>query len=213
MYSRHKNAPIAPAPAGFRYLPGHLGAPEQALLLAEIRAVIRRAPLFVPAMPRSGRPFSVRMSNCGTLGWVSDQGGGYRYQAHHPQTGHRWPPIPPRLLALWDAVAAGAPRPEACLINYYAEGAKMGTHRDADEEHQSAPVVSVSLGDEAIFHIGGPARSDAKLRLLLKSGDVVVLGGLARLAYHGVDRIKPGTSALLAEGGRLNLTLRRVRPA
>jgi len=205
--------PSPPAPAGFRYLPRRLGTPEQALLLAEIRAVIRRAPLFVPAMPRSGRPFSVRMSNCGTLGWVSDQGGGYRYQAHHPQTGQRWPPIPPCLLALWDAVAAGAPRPEACLINYYAEGAKMGTHRDADEEHRSAPVVSISLGDDAIFHIGGQARSDPKLRLLLRSGDVVVLAGLARHAYHGVDRIKPGTSALLPEGGRLNLTLRRVRAA
>jgi alkylated DNA repair protein (DNA oxidative demethylase) len=205
--------PSPPVPAGFRYLPGHLGTPEQALLLAEIRAVIRRAPLFVPAMPRSGRPFSVRMSNCGTLGWVSDQSGGYRYQAHHPETGQSWPPIPSRLLALWDAVADGAPRPEACLINYYAEGAKMGTHRDADEEHKSAPVLSISLGDDALFHIGGPTRRHPKLRLLLKSGDVVVLGGPARFAYHGVDRIKPGTSALLAEGGRLNLTLRRVRQA
>jgi DNA oxidative demethylase len=153
----------------------------------------------------------VRMSNCGALGWVSDRGG-YRYQAHHPETGDDWPPIPPRLLALWDEVAGGAPRPEACLINYYAEASKMGTHRDADEENKHAPVVSVSLGDDAVFHLGGLARGDRKLRLVLKSGDVVVLGGAARLAYHGVDRIQPGTSALLREGGRLNLTLRRVRP-
>lgn len=213
MYSSHKISPPAPAPAGFRYLPGRLGAGEQALLLGEIRAVIRRAPLFVPTMPRSGRAFSVRMSNCGTLGWVSDRTGGYRYQAHHPETGEPWPAMPPRLLALWDELADGTPRPEACLINYYAEGAKMGTHRDADEENLSAPVISLSLGNDAHFHIGGCARGDRKHRLVLKSGDVVVLGGPARLAYHGVDRIAAGSSALLQEGGRLNLTLRRVRPA
>jgi DNA oxidative demethylase len=210
MYSQ-KTSPAAPGPAGLSYLPGRLDAGEQAQLLQDIRGVVRLAPLFVPTMPRSGRPFSVRMSNCGALGWVSDRGG-YRYQAHHPETGDDWPPIPPRLLALWDEVAGGAPRPEACLINYYAEASKMGTHRDADEENKHAPVVSVSLGDDAVFHLGGLARGDRKLRLVLKSGDVVVLGGAARLAYHGVDRIQPGTSALLREGGRLNLTLRRVRP-
>ena len=88
----------------------------------------------------------------------------------------------------------------------------MGTHRDNDEENKAAPVISVSLGDDAIFHVGGLARADPKHRLVLRSGDVLVLGGAARLAYHGIDRIAPGTSALLAEGGRLNLTLRRVRP-
>ena len=163
-------------------------------------------------MPRSGRAFSVRMSTCGVLGWVSDARGGYRYQAHHPETGRAWPAIPSRLLALWDEVAAGAPRPEACLINYYAVGAKMGPHRDADEADRSAPVVSVSLGDAAVFHVGGPRRGDPKHRLLLRSGDVVVLGGAARHAYHGVDRIAAGSSALLEEGGRFNLTLRRVHP-
>ncbi|HXE68253.1 MAG TPA: alpha-ketoglutarate-dependent dioxygenase AlkB [Hyphomicrobiaceae bacterium] len=213
MYSSHKISPEAVPPAGFRYLPGRLDAAEQARLIGEIRAVIGLAPLFVPTMPRSGRAFSVRMSNCGALGWVSDATGGYRYQAHHPATGQAWPAIPEPLLRLWDEVADGAPRPEACLINYYAPGAKMGTHRDADEANRSAPVVSVSLGDEAIFHVGGPSRRDPKHRLVLRSGDVVVLGGAARLAYHGVDRIAPGSSALVEEGGRFNLTLRRVRPS
>lgn len=210
MYSSHKTC-SGPAPlAGFRHLPGHVGAAEQALLLAEIRAVLRAAPLFVPTMPRTGRAFSVRMSNCGALGWVSDRGG-YRYQPHHPHTGAAWPAIPARLLALWDEIAPGRPRPEACLINYYAAGAKMGTHRDADEAARDVPVVSVSLGDAAIFHVGGLERRDPKHRLLLQSGDVVMLGGAARLAYHGIDGIRPGSSALLAEGGRFNLTLRRVR--
>src|SRR5215510_3145144 len=212
MYSSHKIAPGTALPAGFRHLPGHFGAAEQALLLAEIRTVIRAAPLFVPTMPRTGRAFSVRMSNCGTLGWVSDRAGGYRYQPHHPETGRAWPAIPARLIALWDEIAPGQPHPEACLINYYAAGAKMGTHRDADEAAKGVPVVSVSLGDAAVFHVGGLERGDPKYRLILYSGDVVVLGGAARLAYHGIDRIAAGSSPLLAEGGRLNLTLRRVRP-
>jgi alkylated DNA repair protein (DNA oxidative demethylase) len=212
MYSSHKIRPAALPPAGFRYLPGRLDAAEQARLTSEIRAVIRQAPLFVPTMPRTGRAFSVRMSNCGTLGWVSDAAGGYRYQPQHPETGRPWPAIPDGLLALWDAIAAGSPRPEACLINYYAAGAKMGTHRDADEPNRFAPVVSISLGDAAIFHIGGSKRRDPKHRLVLNSGDVVVLSAAARHAYHGVDRIIPGSSALIEEGGRFNLTLRRVQP-
>jgi alkylated DNA repair protein (DNA oxidative demethylase) len=210
MYSGHKTCSGPAPPVGFRHLPGRFGAAEQALLLAEIRAVIRAAPLIVPFMPRTGRAFSVRMSNCGALGWVSDRGG-YRYQPHHPHTGEVWPAIPARLLALWEEVAPGCPPPEACLINYYAAGAKMGTHRDADEAATDVPVISVSLGDAAVFHVGGLERGGAKHRLLLKSGDVVVLGGAARMAYHGIDRIAPGSSALLAEGGRFSLTLRRVR--
>jgi alkylated DNA repair protein (DNA oxidative demethylase) len=200
------------APSGFRHLAGYFSPSQQAALLAELRAVIAAAPLFVPRMPRSGKPFSVRMSNCGTLGWVSDKDGGYRYQAAHPETGRPWPVMPQRLLNLWNALANYGYDPEACLINYYSAGTKMGSHRDADEADFKAPVLSVSLGDDAVFHVGGRERSDAKQRLLVKSGDVVVLGGEARLAYHGIDRVLPGTSSLLAEGGRLNLTLRRVGP-
>ena len=118
--------------------------------------------------------------------------------------------MPRMLLDLWADVARYPVPPEACLVNLYAAGAKMGSHRDEDEQDTAAPVVSISLGDDATFHIGGLQRAGPKQRLILKSGDVVVLGGAARMAYHGVDRIHPGTSSLLPEGGRLNLTLRRV---
>jgi DNA oxidative demethylase len=195
---------------GFRSLPGFFDQAAQTRLLEAIRCVIADAPLYVPAMPKTGKQMSVRMTNCGSLGWVTDQERGYRYQADHPVTGRPWPAIPAALLDLWSGVAGYLAPPEACLINYYAHSARMGSHRDADEQDFSAPVVSVSLGDDAVFHIGGPRRSDPKIRLTLQSGDVVVLGGDARLAYHGIDRTLPGTSVLLAEGGRFNLTLRRV---
>jgi len=161
-------------------------------------------------MPRTGKPFSVRMTNLGSLGWVSDKARGYRYQATHPATGEPWPAIPPAVLAIWDAVANHAAPPEACLVNYYAADAKMGLHQDRDEADFSAPVVSISLGDTCRFRIGGTSRSDPTRGLDLTSGDVLVFGGPARLAFHGVDRILAGTSTLLPKGGRLNLTLRRV---
>jgi len=203
-------APMSDHLSGFRYLAGCLSPQEQGQLVKEIRTIIAAAPLFLPTMPRTGKPFSVRMTNCGPLGWVSDKAGGYRYQPTHPTTGRPWPRLPNRLLVLWKEVAGLARPPEACLINYYAPGARMGTHRDEDETDRTAPVVSISLGDDATFHIGGLERADRKRRLRLKSGDVVVLGGAARLAYHGIDRIHPGTSSLIEEGGRFNLTLRRV---
>lgn len=195
---------------GFRHLPGALDVPSQRVLLALVRRIIEVAPLYTPTMPRSGKPLSVRMTNCGSLGWLTDKDGGYRYQPVHPITGKPWPPIPSELMALWRTYAGCAPEPEACLVNYYAGAAKLGSHRDEDEADKSAPVLSISLGDEAIFHVGGLKRTDPKHRLRLQSGDLVVLGGTARLAYHGIDRIVTGSSDLLPEGGRFNLTLRRV---
>jgi alkylated DNA repair protein (DNA oxidative demethylase) len=195
---------------GWRHLPAYLDPDQQQALLADVRAVIDRAPLYRPAMPRTGRPLSVRMTNCGPLGWLTDAAGGYRYQALHPGTGRPWPPIPAPLKALWDRLADFPVGPEACLVNYYDAQARLGSHRDEDEEETKAPVISVSLGDAAVFHIGGLRRGDPGQRLLLRSGDVFVLGGQARLAYHGIDRIHAGSSSLLAEGGRFNLTLRRV---
>jgi alkylated DNA repair protein (DNA oxidative demethylase) len=192
------------------YLPGKLKDAEQAKLLDALRAVMEQAPLFTPTMPRSGKPMSVRMTNCGPLGWVTDKERGYRYQATHPVTGKPWPAMPDALLKLWREVAGYPADPEACLLNYYSGDAKMGLHQDKDEEDFAAPVVSVSLGDSAIFRVGGLSRKEETQALELKSGDVVVLGSDDRLAYHGIDRILPGTSALLPEGGRLNLTLRRV---
>jgi len=192
------------------YLAGKLKDADHAELLDALRAVMEEAPLFTPTMPRSGKPMSVRMTNCGSLGWVTDKERGYRYQPTHPVTGKPWPAMPEVLLKLWREVAGYPAPPEACLVNYYSGDAKMGLHQDKDEEDFAAPVVSVSLGDSAIFRVGGLTRKDETQALELKSGDVVVLGGNDRLAFHGIDRILPGTSALLPEGGRLNLTLRRV---
>ena len=195
---------------GFQYLRNALSVPKCVELLSEIRAVLNDAPLFQPTMPRTGKPLSVKMSNCGPLGWVCDKDGGYRYQAKHPVTGRPWPAMPQALMTIWQTHIGDTRPPEACLINYYAPGARMGSHRDVDEDDFSAPVLSISMGDDAVFHIGGLKRSDAKSRMTLKTGDLVVLGGKSRRAYHGVDRIVPGSSDFLSEGGRFNLTLRRV---
>ncbi|HZP10352.1 alpha-ketoglutarate-dependent dioxygenase AlkB [Methyloceanibacter sp.] len=192
------------------HFPAKFDAPAQRRLLGELRRIIAEAPLFVPTMPRSGKEMSVRMTNCGPLGWVTDKERGYRYQATHPVTGKPWPNMPRVLLDLWNEVARYPAPPEACLVNYYAASAKMGLHQDKDEADFSAPVVSVSLGDTGIFRVGGTTRKGPIRALELKSGDVVVLDGEDRLAYHGIDRILPGSSDLLAEGGRFNLTLRRV---
>ena len=181
---------------------------EQIALLQDVWARIERAPLYCPVMPGSGNPFSVEESNLGTLGWVSDQSG-YRYQATHPVTGAPWPAIPDTLTALWRQIAA-APDPECCLVNLYRGPARMGLHQDKDERALSAPVVSVSLGDDALFRIGGTTRKEPTRSVKLSSGDVVMFGGPARLAYHGIDRIYPGSSSLIPGGGRINLTLRRV---
>ena len=197
---------------GLLYAPGFLDRAAQEALVAELRAIVREAPLFTPTMPRTGQPFSVRMTNCGPLGWVSDVAG-YRYQPTHPETGRPWPAMPSSLLAVWRTLAEGAPEPEACLVNRYEPDARMGLHQDEDEQDLAAPVVSLSLGDTAVFRIGGLGRRDKTRSLRLLSGDAFVFGGPARLVFHGVDRIVAGTSDLLAGGGRLNLTLRRVTPA
>lgn len=200
-------------PDGVKHLPGYLDETAQQALLEDIRAVVQAAPLYVPAMPRTGKPMSVRMTNCGTLGWVTDKERGYRYQTEHPATGVPWPPIPDRLIQLWQEVADHPIEPEACLVNFYDAAAKMGLHQDRDEQVFDAPVVSVSLGDTCLFRVGGTKRGDPTMSFKLDSGDVVVLGGQSRLAFHGVDRIYPGTSTLLKNGGRINLTLRRVTQA
>ncbi len=197
---------------GLKHYSGMLNRTEQEALVAELRLAVARAPLFVPLMPKTGRPFSVRMTNMGSLGWVSDRNG-YRYQAEHPETEEPWPAMPQTILDIWNKVSGYDSPPEACLVNFYQGGAKMGLHQDKDEEDFSAPVVSISLGDTAVFRIGGTERSGKTSILKLSSGDVLVMGGESRLCFHGIDRVNQGTSTLLKEGGRINLTLRRATKA
>ncbi len=197
---------------GFRFLPEYFSPAAQKALVAEVLAILETNPLYRGAMPRTGTPLSVRNTNLGPLGWVSDIKG-YRYQAHHPVTGEAWGPIPETLLKLWDDVANWPAPPEACLVNWYEAGTKLGLHIDADEDAKDAPVVSVSLGSRALFRLGGLERKSPTSSMRLASGDVVVLGGKSRRAYHGVDRIWPDSSTLIPGGGRINLTLRRVTRA
>lgn len=185
--------------------------PVQTSLVETVFELTKLAPFYTPTMPKSGKPFSVEETNFGTLGWVSDRDG-YRYQNTHPVSGQAWPAIPDALLDLWRDVAGFPALPECCLVNLYRDGAKMGAHQDADEAERRAPVVSVSLGDEALFRIGGDTRKGSTRSVKLASGDVLVFGGPARMAFHGIDRVIAGTSTVLPEGGRLNLTLRRVHP-
>jgi alkylated DNA repair protein (DNA oxidative demethylase) len=207
--ARPRGIEISP---GLVYYPAYLDRARQEALRDALREVVGAAPLYPPRMPKTGKAFSVRMTNCGPLGWVSDEKG-YRYQAMHPVTGAPWPPIPEIALAAWRELAPAAPPPEACLVNFYDASARMGLHQDRDEEEFAAPVLSLSLGDSGLFRVGGTNRRDPTQSFDLNSGDALILGGPARLAFHGVDRIRGGSSTLLAGGGRINLTLRRVTTA
>ena len=193
----------------FRLHPAALDPGAQADLVAAVLAAVAAAPLRQSATP-GGRRMSVAMSNLGPLGWVTDAAG-YRYQSTDPVTGRPWPPMPEAVAALWSRFTGRDDAADACLVNLYGEGARMGLHQDRDEVDLTAPVVSVSLGDTAVFRIGGPRRSDPTRTVRLSSGDVCVLDGSARLAFHGVDRVLSGSSRLIPGGGRLNLTLRRAR--
>ena len=186
---------------------GWLDGAAQAALLEQVRAVAQAAPPFSPET-RYGRKMSVAMTSAGRFGWFSDRRG-YRYVARHPG-GRPWPPIPPAALAIWHGVTGLDRAPDCCLINHYRDGARMGMHQDRDEADFSWPVVSVSLGDDGLFRIGHPTRGGSTESIWLQSGDVAVLGRAARLVYHGIDRIRPGSSTLLPKGGRVNLTMRVV---
>ncbi|MEB8387770.1 alpha-ketoglutarate-dependent dioxygenase AlkB [Rhodobacteraceae bacterium KMM 6894] len=192
---------------GFRILPGYLDAKAQAELVEALRVVVAAAPLFSPMTPY-GKPMRVRMTSAGRYGWVSDRRG-YRYSRVHPD-GQGWQPIPAEVMAIWRDLISAVRDPECCLLNYYGEGARMGLHQDRDEADFSWPVLSISLGDDGLLRIGNRERGGSTVSHWLKSGDVVVMGGDARLIYHGVDRIRFGSSGLLSGGGRINLTLRVV---
>lgn len=200
-------------PSGFAHYPGYFSPQQQQALIAAVKAGTEQAPFFIPRMPRTGQAMSVVMSNFGSLGWVTDKDRGYRYDPIHPKTGAPWPAIPPALLDLWREVTDFPDDPEACLINWYRDGNKMGAHIDNDEQEARAPVVSVSLGDPALFRMGGPQRGGKTKGLKLFSGDVVVMAGESRFCYHSVSKVFYGESALVPRGGRINLTMRRVKPS
>ena len=192
---------------GVSVFPGILSPDAQHQMVEDVRAIARAAPLFHPVTAR-GKPLSVRMTSAGAYGWISDRRG-YRYEVNHPN-GQAWPMIPDSVLRVWDRVSGVSEPPESCLVNFYDGAAKMGLHQDRDEARFDMPVVSISLGDAALFRVGGQTRGGKTQSIWLNSGDVAVLSGSGRLAYHGVDRIKPGSSRLLPNGGRINLTLRVV---
>ena len=202
-------ATVQVLPRGVHLAQGFLVRTKQEALRDSLRDAAARAPFYTPVMPRTGKPFSVRMTNCGPLGWVSDKAG-YRYQPNHPVTGKPWPAIPEMLMTAWETLSQYPHPPQACLINYYAGNARMGLHRDEDEDDFNAPVVSLSLGNSCVFRIAQGEGRAPTVSLKLHSGDALVFGGPARRAYHGVDRILPDTSTLLKSGGRINITLRRV---
>lgn len=188
---------------------GGLDGDAQAALMAEVQAIWEAAPPVRP-VTRWGRQMSVAMTSAGRLGWVTDRRG-YRYEPAAPD-GRAWPPIAPALLALWRDVTGLAVLPDSCLVNLYRGDARMGLHQDRDEAELDWPVVSVSLGDKALFRVGSIERGGRTESLWLQSGDVVVMGGAARLVHHGIDRICAGSSALVPGGGRVNLTLRVAGP-
>jgi DNA oxidative demethylase len=204
-----------PFPPGFHYLAGYLDQDAQLKVLADVEGILKDAPLFEQKMPRTGAALSVRTSNAGDYGWVTDRDHGYRYQQTHPITGRRWPQIPRRLLKIWADTTGEDEACNLCLINFYDEQAKLGVHQDKGDSSLAAPVVSISLGDDATFVFGSDPRKSALRRLELRSGDIVWFGGLSRLIHHGVEGIRPDTSTLLKhagfrQSGRINLTLRRI---
>ena len=181
-------------------------------LMQTVEQILLAAPLRHLVVP-GGRTMSVAMSNCGALGWVSDSRG-YRYSAIDPLSGRPWPLMPTGFLTLASSAALAASfegyAPNACLINCYEPGARMGLHQDRDEGDLSAPIVSVSLGLPAMFLFGGSQRKDKITRWPLLHGDVVVWGGPSRLAFHGVAPLKDSVYPALG-ARRVNLTFRCVR--
>lgn len=201
-------------PPGFTVMRGRIGAAD-AELLDEMMDVFAAAPPYRLKM-KTGAYVINQMTNCGALGWHSDERG-YRYVDRHPETGAAWPVIPPGLkaLAMQVAAEAGAPfEPDACLVNLYAAAGKLNLHQDHDEADFAWPIVSFSFGNDAIFALGGVKRRDPVRDVRLSHGDVMVMHGPGRMLFHGVKKIVGGTAPfahpVIPAGGRLNLTFRRA---
>ncbi len=190
----------------------YFARPVQQEIVETVMRLAQSAPFYRPLMPKTANPFSVEETNFGPLGWLAEPGG-YRYAPQHPVTGEPWPAIPDMLIEPWRSVAPFPQPPECCLVNLYRAGAKMGAHQDRDEDELGAPVVSVSLGDDAVFRFGGVTRKGPTQTVKLSSGDVLTFGGPSRLMFHGIARVIAASSDLVHGGGRINLTLRRVTKA
>ena len=204
--------PAPELPEGVIFRPHALTAKEQVEVLAGVRTVVGAAPL-ARLQTKTGGLTSAAMTNCGPAGWWSDTKG-YRYVNMNPATGSPWPCFPQSFLAAVSKIAHGSPwpdfAPDACLINFYEPGAKMGLHQDKDEKDFTQPIITVCLGDDADFLVGGFARSDKTKVLVVRSGDALIMGGASRMLFHGVRKIYPGTSPLTDVGGRFSLTFRKA---
>lgn len=202
-------------PPGAHHWPGGLSLCKQSQILDDIQKVLSAAPAFRPRL-RNGVPMINTLTNCGALGWLSDEKG-YRYEPCHPKTGKAWPPIPDSVLTIArmaaEEIGVRGFEPDACLVNVYARGGKLNLHRDEDEADKRWPIISLSFGSDAIFVLGGPKRADPVQTISLHSGDVLALHGPSRMRFHGVRRLEgssPIAHPVLPEGGRINLTLRRA---
>ncbi len=199
-------------PSGFILRPNCLDLATQNAVWAAIQDIEAAAPLR-RLMTKTGKFTSAAMTNCGQAGWWSDAKG-YRYETRDPQTAAPWPPMPD---VFWTAVKLAARQspwpmfsPDACLINFYTAGAKMGLHQDRDEKDFNQPIITICLGDDADFLVGGPNRSDKTAAVVVRSGDAMIMGGEGRLYFHGIRKIYPGTSPLPNIAGRYSLAFRKA---
>lgn len=193
---------------GIDYFPNYVGNNVINSILKRIDDIQDKTPFFKPVMPNSNKEFSVKITNFGKYGWVSDKKNGYHYRQDHPISKQRWTPIPEEILDIWHALSKKDLEPDCCLVNHYNLKAKMGLHIDNDEKDFSYPVLSISIGASALFRIGGLKRSDKTKSLKLHHGDVLIMSGKSRLIYHGIDKIYPNSQF----DYRINLTLRKIFP-
>jgi len=198
---------------GLHHVPGFLDGAEVAAVIDLVRGICRAAPLRVPSTA-SGQPLKLKVASAGAWGWWADVGG-YRYIDKHPTTGQPWPAIPAELL---DICARGLARvghtpmtPDSLLINHYDESGSLGLHIDRTEEDLDAPIVSLSIGADAVFLIGGEEREDKTTPIVLSSGDLLVQGGRSRHLFHGIKKLLPTLTSPLTGMQRINLTFRKVK--
>lgn len=199
-------------PEGVLFCPKVASFALQQELLAAVRVIAREAPFQHPRT-RGGGMTSAAMTNAGDAGWWSDRSG-YRYITRQPESDQPWPLMPKVFRQAVAHIVNGSPwpdfQPDACLINFYEPGAKMGLHQDRDERDFTQPIVTISLGDDADFLVGGLARTDKTAALVVASGDAVIMGPPGRLLFHGIRKIYPGTSPLEDLKGRISLTFRKA---